>query len=267
MSMLFIIIGSIITIIMGFGFGSFATMATYRIPRNMPWIGDKPRCFSCKAELNIIDYFSIFSLFLHKGKCRYCKKSYECSISYFITEFSITALLLLNFFQYHFDDQFVLVTGAIVGGVIMAVVDAENKRIPAKILISMLLMGAIYRTYIDKSFYGLIYGCIAGAIIGLSIRYLYFYLIGKKEIASDFTKWQHNDRFIGEGFDYVKLLAIIGGWLPFHNFIILSIVCGIIILTWNFIHKQSLRIGTILTCGLIFSVLYPTNITNIINMS
>jgi leader peptidase (prepilin peptidase)/N-methyltransferase len=143
---------------LGLGWGSFSTMAVYRIPRGMPWVGDKPRCLMCKHELNIIDYFSIISYFIWNGTCRYCKGKFECNIGYFFTEFFITLGFLLLYMKYGFGDIFVLLTLLIVACSIMAVVDCEHKRIPAKMLISTLLIGALYRTFLDHTFYGALYG-------------------------------------------------------------------------------------------------------------
>jgi prepilin signal peptidase PulO-like enzyme (type II secretory pathway) len=249
--------GLIVTIIMGFGWGSFATMATYRIPRGMPWIGDKPRCFTCKHELNLADYFSVFSYFLLKGKCRYCGTKYECSFSYFITEFAITAFFILCYIKYGFSDLFVLLTLLVVAGVIMATVDAEHKKIPAKILISTLMIGLVYRTFIDASFYGALYGGILGGVMGLFIRHVYFTSKGQEAIGWDYTKWQHEDRFIGPGFDYVKLLAICGVFLPLHHLIVFTAFAGGIAMLWSVVHPKTLRLGSIMITILIFMVIYP----------
>lgn len=248
--------GLFITIVLGFGWGSFATMATYRLPRNMPWIGDKPRCFMCKTPLSILDYFSVFSFFIHRGTCRHCGGKYEENLGYFLTELGITAFLVLAFLQFYFSDGFVLANGVIVGGVILAVIDAQHQRIPAKVLISMFTLGAIYRTYSDGTFYGLLYGCVLGALVGVCIRYIYFLLHGQKQTGLDFTRWQHTDRFSGPGFDYVKLLAIIGGWLPFSHFFVWGFCTGTVIFLWKLAHPTSLRIGTLMTLGLILSVIY-----------
>src|SRR4051812_36570193 len=171
--------GISIALIMGLGWGSFATMATYRLPLGMPWIGDQPRCFMCKHELNIIDYFSIISYFIWRGTCRYCKGKYECSISYFLTELFITLGIVLCYMKYGFGDIFVLVTLLVVACTIMAVIDAEHKKIPAKVLITTLLIGAVYRTFIDQTFYGALYGGITAGVVGLGIRHVYFILKGQ----------------------------------------------------------------------------------------
>lgn len=241
---------------MGFGWGSFATMATYRIPRGMPWIGDKPRCFMCKSELKLIDYFSVFSYFLWRGKCRHCGGSYECSFSYFVTEFAITSFFVLCYLKYGFSDVFVLLTLMVVALTILAIVDAENKRIPAKILISTLFIAAIYRTFIDQTFYGGLYGCFVAAIVGLAIRHIYFIAKKQPQIASDYTKWQHEDRFIGPGFDYVKFLAIAGVFLPFVNFSYYVAIAGAVILLWQLISPKTLRIGSIMALFLAVFVIY-----------
>jgi prepilin signal peptidase PulO-like enzyme (type II secretory pathway) len=253
----FFIIGLIITIIMGFGWGSFATMATYRIPRGMPWIGDKPRCFSCKAELNLIDYFSLFSYFLLRGRCRHCGVKYECGFSYFATEFAITGLFVLCYIKYGFSDLFVLLTLLVVAAVILSVIDAEHKKIPAKILISTLMIGLVYRTFVDQTFYGALYSGITGGVIGLGIRHLYFIIKGQPQIGSDYTKWQHEDRFAGTGFDYVKMLGVCGVFLPLHHLIIFVVLAGSIIVLWKLIHSQSFRIGSIMATLLTLMVIYP----------
>lgn len=251
------IIGLIITIIMGLGWGSFSTMATYRIPRGMPWIGDEPRCFMCKHPLNILDYFSIISYFIHRGKCRHCKGEYEENISYFLTELGITVLFVMCYLKYGFGDLFVLLTGMVVAFVILVTVDAEHKRIPSKILISVLLIGLVYRVFVDQTFYGALYGGIGGGVLGLAIRSIYFTLKGQKDIAMDYAKWQHEDRFIGPGFDYVKLLAIVGVWLSAVHLAVFMLVAGSTIIAWRLLHPKSLRIGTIMGCWLMLFVIYP----------
>ncbi|MDB2414446.1 prepilin peptidase [Rickettsiales bacterium] len=251
------IFGIIIVLIMGLGWGGFATTAIYRLPRDMPWIGDRPRCFMCKHTLNIIDYFAILSFFLLRGKCRYCGGKYECNYSYFVTEIAITTLFMLYYLKYGFGDEFVLVTGLIVGAVMLGVIEAEHKKIPAKILISLLLIGAVYRTFVDGTFYWALYGAIVGGLAGVFIRYIYFSAKGQRDIAIDYTVWQQEDRFKGPYFDYVKFLAVVGVWIKFEYFIIYLAIAGFTIILWNIIHRRSLRLGVIMSAYLLLAVIYP----------
>jgi hypothetical protein len=249
--------GLAIALIMGLGWGSFATMAIYRLPRGMPWIGDQPRCFMCKHELNIIDYFSIISYFTWHGTCRYCKGKYEENFSYFLTELFITTGMILCYMKYGFGDLYVLLGLLVVACVVLAVVDAEHKTIPSKILITLLFIGTVYRIFLDKTFYGALYGGIIAGVVGLGIRHIYFILHGKKAIGYDYTQWQHDDRFKGPGFDYVKLLAISGIFLPFIDFNVFVLLVGVICLLWRVVHKRSLRAGTVMSCFLLLFTLYP----------
>lgn len=261
------LISIIITIIMGLGWGSFSTMATYRIPRNMTWVGDCPRCFLCKHPLNILDYFSIVSYFIHKKKCRYCNQPYESCLSYFIVESSITLLFILCYLKFNFGDMFFLTTGITVAIVISATIDAEFQKIPSKPLISLLIIGIIYRMFLDNGdFYGLFYNCIFAMLLGIIFRIIYFLFKGKKEIATDFMKWQHEDRFCGPGFDYVKLLAICGIYLNMQMFITYFILTLIIIILWTIIHKKSIRPGSIMLSTLWIFIIYQKNIYEYITL-
>lgn len=252
------IFGILIAVIMGLGWGSFATMATYRIPRGKPWIGDQPRCFLCKAELSIIDYFSILSYFYLHGKCRHCGGKYEENISYFITELAITIIFVMLYLKYNFYDLFVLLTGATVAVVILATVDAEHKKIPSKILISTLIIGIIYRMFMDHgNFYGVLYGGVLGAVVGLAVRHAYFILKGEAKTGADYTQWQHEDRFIGPGFDYVKMLSIVGVYLNIEHFLAYVTTTGLILLIWRLIAKNSLRIGSVMSCVMLLFICYP----------
>lgn len=250
------IFGLIITIILGLGWGSFATMATYRIPRNMPWIGDKPRCFLCKTPLTIIDYFSIISVFIHKGKCRHCGGEYEDKISYFITELGITLFFILGYLRYNFNDIFVLYTLMTVNMVVLGVVDAEFKKIPSKILIAMLTLGIMYRMFIDLgSFYGVIYGAIIGGLTGIAARIVYFGLYKDYKTAFDFMQWNGWGRFEGKGFDYVKMLSIAGIWLPIAKFELFLNLSILILSIWWLVSKKTLRPGSIMAFLLLVIIL------------
>lgn len=257
------IISFIIVLIMGMGWGSFATMAVYRLPRGMPWVGDETRCFSCKTPLTIIDYFSVFSYFLLKGKCRHCGAQYELGITYLITELAITVLMILTYLSYGFSDEFVLLSLLVVGAVVTAVIDAEFKKIPAKCLLSLAMIGLTYRTFIDQTYHWALYGAIGCAVVGVTLRYIYFLVKGEKHIGADFTKWQHEDRFIGEGFDYVKLYMIVGLFLPLNQLLVFTSLCLALILIFRLIARKYIRIGSIMASMLVLMVIYKDFIDEI----
>ena len=64
----------IIFFIMGITFGSFYTLAVYRIPNGQDITHTHSYCPKCKHKLNILDLIPVFSYIFLGGKCRYCKE-------------------------------------------------------------------------------------------------------------------------------------------------------------------------------------------------
>ena len=60
--------------IAGTVFGSFCTLAVYRIPRKENITYVRSHCVSCNHELSFLDLIPIFSYIFLRGRCRYCKE-------------------------------------------------------------------------------------------------------------------------------------------------------------------------------------------------
>ena len=58
--------------ITGIMFGSFFTLAVYRIPRKENITYVRSHCTSCNHKLGFLDLIPIFSYIFLGGKCRYC---------------------------------------------------------------------------------------------------------------------------------------------------------------------------------------------------
>lgn len=76
-------------------FGSFFTLATYRIPRKQDIMVKRSYCTSCKHELGFFDLFPILSYVFLGGKCRYCKE--KISIRYPLFELANGIFFLLTY--------------------------------------------------------------------------------------------------------------------------------------------------------------------------
>ena len=83
-----------IIFIIGCFFGSFFTLAVYRIPRKEDIFIKHSYCPNCNHKLGFLDLFPIFSYIFLGGKCRYCKSKIRAR--YFILEFlsGVTFLLI-----------------------------------------------------------------------------------------------------------------------------------------------------------------------------
>lgn len=91
---IYIILGFFMFII-GTLFGSFFSLATYRIPRHQDILIKRSYCPNCKHNLGFFDLIPILSYTLSKGKCRYCKE--KISIRYPILEFTNGIVFLIFF--------------------------------------------------------------------------------------------------------------------------------------------------------------------------
>ena len=64
--------GIIIYFVFGLIFGSFATMASHRIPLKEDLIFKPSHCPRCNHQLGVFDLFPVLSWVFNLAKCRYC---------------------------------------------------------------------------------------------------------------------------------------------------------------------------------------------------
>ncbi len=86
--------------ILGSLFGSFYSLATYRLPRKQDIFVTNSYCPVCKHNLGFFDLFPVLSFVLHGGKCKYCK----CKINprYLLLEVGNGTLFALAFVVIYF---------------------------------------------------------------------------------------------------------------------------------------------------------------------
>jgi leader peptidase (prepilin peptidase)/N-methyltransferase len=78
------IILTITLFLMGIYFGSFFTLATYRLPIKQDITHKHSYCPNCNHKLGVLDLVPIFSYIFLGGKCRYCKN--KIGSRYFLFE-------------------------------------------------------------------------------------------------------------------------------------------------------------------------------------
>lgn len=84
----------IILFILGIYFGSFFTLATYRLPKKENITHKHSYCPNCNHKLGFFDLVPIFSYLFLKGKCHYCKN--KIGIRYFLFEI-LTGIVFVLF--------------------------------------------------------------------------------------------------------------------------------------------------------------------------
>ncbi|MCE3233688.1 MAG: Prepilin peptidase [Rickettsiaceae bacterium] len=139
-----------LTTFMVFGllFGSFATMASYRIPRGEDLVIKSSHCPSCKHKLKWFDLFPLLSWLFNLGKCRYCKAKIGIRYPAVALVITITAL------------------------VIAIVITLGKNTIPNSFFIALIIIGLLYRFSVGAHIYEYLPGAIVAIAIASAIRHV-----------------------------------------------------------------------------------------------
>lgn len=140
---------------MGAVFGSFFTLAVYRIPLGLDITHSRSFCPKCNHRLDFIDLIPILSYLSLGGKCRYCGEPVR--IRYLILEVLSGLVFLTAYFAFKISFPFFemhsialmiafvmfYVTNAIILGI-----DKEYVSIDKRVLLFGIITNFIYMTYL-----------------------------------------------------------------------------------------------------------------------
>ena len=141
--------------IMGITFGSFFTLAVYRIPRGEDITHTRSYCPKCNHKLSFWDMIPLFSYIFLGAKCRYCKE--KIRPRYFILElcsgivFVLFALSIkLDIFNLNLQTIIYFIFGLlyIAGLFIVSGIDKEKINIQNEVLLYLVLVEATYIIYL-----------------------------------------------------------------------------------------------------------------------
>lgn len=174
--------------IMGTFFGSFFTLAVYRIPLKQDIVHTHSYCPNCKHKLGILDLFPVFSYIFLKGKCRYCGE--KIRIRYLLLEILTGLVFLIYAVTYKFDilniNYFNVINFAF--GILYFVtlfisigIDKEKIKIENSILIYSFIISIGYILYVCTQ--------LKASVYSYAI-YLFIMLIGL--IVNMFLKYKNN---------------------------------------------------------------------------
>jgi len=141
-----------IIFIIGTFFGSFFTLAVYRIPRKEDILIKHSYCPNCNHKLGFFDLFPVFSYIILGGKCKYCAN--KIRPRYLILEvlsgFTFLALAIsmkINILELNsiINIIFLLIYVSIL--FIIAGIDKENIIVEKKVLLLGYIIEAVYIIY------------------------------------------------------------------------------------------------------------------------
>ena len=145
----------IVLFIIGTLFGSFYTLAVYRIPKRQDITHTHSYCPNCKHKLGFLDLIPVFSYVFLGGKCRYCKE--KIRPRYFILEISsgilfitiafvmrltIETLTLEEIIKYSFFVLYITFLMLVMG------IDKENRKIDKYVSVYGIVISIMYIIYL-----------------------------------------------------------------------------------------------------------------------
>lgn len=141
--------------IMGTFFGSFFTLAVYRIPLKKDITHEHSFCPDCNHKLGVLDLIPIWSYLALRGKCRYCGE--KVRIRYLLLEVLSGFVFVIVYFSLNlqnifFDTDkliyFVAFVALYVTLVLVSGIDKEYRKINPSILLFGILCQAGYMLYL-----------------------------------------------------------------------------------------------------------------------
>ena len=145
----------VIIFITGTVFGSFYTLAVYRIPKNIDIVKKHSYCPNCNHKLGFFELIPVFSYIFLGGKCKHCKQ--KIRIRYLLLEllggisFVILALALkidaynLNVTTLGIYGFVILYLTAII---LISGIDKEYRKIDKRVLAYGIIISLIYMIYL-----------------------------------------------------------------------------------------------------------------------
>ena len=210
------LIHSIIALLVGMCFGSFANVCIYRIPKNEGVLGGRSHCPNCKKKIEWFDNIPVLSFIFLLGKCRNCKK--QINIQYIVVEGISAISFIVIYYCFSITLTTLLLMILSIFFIIMFFIDLKHFIIPNELTFPLMFIGFIksfdpnLNANIFPNFINSLIGGILGYLIIWSIIYFYKQ-VRKKE---------------GMGLGDAKLMAVIGfwfGWFSVPFIIFIASVC------------------------------------------
>lgn len=234
----------VVLFVFGLCFGSFATMASYRLVVRKSLM-NRSFCPKCKHKLGVLDLFPVFSYIFQRGKCRYCKA--HISMRYPLIELSTALLFVLVGYEYGDDLITVfLLCSFVVCMVIMTVTDLEHYVILDEIQFAFAIIGIFYAYYYEYTLAQVLLMPLFMLIIALGLKHGCLLFLKKD----------------GLGYGDVKFFAVAGLYLNVElvsSFLLLSGLMGIVLaLIWRVLGRGELfPFGPALALSLFLCQMYP----------
>jgi len=179
----------------GLAFGSFASLAAYRLPRGEGVVLGRSRCPHCGHALALADLLPVVSWLALGGRCRYCAG--PVPVRYPLIELATAALFVLAVLAWGVTPEALLACALALGLVIAAAADLDRLVIPDPVLVCLLPLGLAWAAVLGRPWSDTIGGLAAALALAAALRWLGARARGREAL----------------GLGDVKLLAVAGAWV------------------------------------------------------
>lgn len=126
--------------VLGLVFGSFGTVAAYRIPKRESLATPKRSyCPNCSTTIRAAQNIPVVSFLVQRGKCRHCGA--RISPRYPLTELITAVLFALSAWRFGFSTELFVYPAFFWTLVVLSVIDLEHRLLPNRVVYPLLLIG------------------------------------------------------------------------------------------------------------------------------
>jgi leader peptidase (prepilin peptidase) / N-methyltransferase len=117
--------------VLGLIFGSFGTVAAYRIPQRESIVAGRSKCPHCGRTITAAENIPVISYLLQRGRCRGCGE--PISVRYPLVELATAVLFGLAVWKFELSGEAVLFAAFFWVLVVLTVIDLEHRLLPDRI--------------------------------------------------------------------------------------------------------------------------------------
>ncbi len=205
-----------VAVLLGLVFGSFASLAAWRLPRGEQVLSGRSRCPQCRRHLGPKELVPVMSYLRSGGKCLHCGA--PIGARYLLIECACGVLFYLAFVAAGATPEAFLLGLLGLGLVIVTAVDLEHQIIPDQALLALGVAGVLYWLLPGNGtaeWMNAAFGAGAGFTLAAALRLAFRYLKGRESL----------------GFGDVKFFAVAGLWVGLRglaDFMLLAGLAGIL---------------------------------------
>lgn len=125
--------------VLGLIFGSFGTVAAWRIPRRETIVSGRSKCPRCGAQITALENVPVLSWLILRGKCRHCGN--PISVRYPLIELTTGILFALSAAKFEWSVETFVYAAFFWVLVVLTVIDLDHKLLPNRVVYPAFVVG------------------------------------------------------------------------------------------------------------------------------